>query len=237
MTEQELEAIRQRCEAATPGPWIGDRNDGTIKYAMLGGKDGQAEVLKVDHKNGESGFYCGDEVPYEQCEANEEFVKHSRQDIPALLAEVKRLKNLCIIASQTMTVIDEWLGSASTRQAATDSMWRLNRVLEQNGFPYENKHILDWRGSILHELNDAGFYPNSPDAYGEHCRFVYDPSAPERKRIFGNAVGPTLKEVVADNAKMRAALLEINDLMITPWLVKDIIHTRAGDIIHKGGEG
>lgn len=133
-------------------------------------------------------------------------------------AEVERLKNLCIIASQTMTVIDEWMGAASTRQAAMDSMWRLNRALEQNGFPYENRHILDWRGSVLHELNDAGFYPNSDNAYAADTRFVYDPDAPAGHRIFGNAVGPTIKEVVAENqrltaenARMKAKLEEIKD--------------------------
>ncbi len=91
MNEQELKEIEARAEAATPGPWKGDRNDGTIKYLMLGGKDGQAEVLRVDHKNGHYGFFMSDDIPYLESQANEEFVKHARQDVPALCAEVRRL--------------------------------------------------------------------------------------------------------------------------------------------------
>jgi len=46
--------IKARLSAVTPGPWSGDRYDGTVKCAVLGGD--RTRVLQVDHKNGTSGF-------------------------------------------------------------------------------------------------------------------------------------------------------------------------------------
>jgi hypothetical protein len=79
-----LAEIKARCEAATPGPWHGDRYDGSIKYEMRGADD--ALVLAVDHKNGTFGFLGDKET------ADEKFVLHSREDVPYLLTEVERLR-------------------------------------------------------------------------------------------------------------------------------------------------
>lgn len=84
MTEQELAEITERASKATPGPWW--------------------------HKDGWEGAMPGDEwyVYQEQplgeiiccpcrsnpSEANAEFIAHAREDIPALLAEVRRLREL-----------------------------------------------------------------------------------------------------------------------------------------------
>jgi hypothetical protein len=84
MSEDRLAEIRKRCEAATPGPWHGDRYDGSIKYEMRGADD--ALVLAVDHKNGTFGFLGDKET------ADEKFVLHSREDVPYLLTEVERLR-------------------------------------------------------------------------------------------------------------------------------------------------
>ena len=53
------EQVRELLAGATPGPWRGDRNDGTVKYAIIGA-DGRY-VMTCDHKNGRYGFVVGDE--------------------------------------------------------------------------------------------------------------------------------------------------------------------------------
>jgi hypothetical protein len=39
-------------------------------------------------------------------------------------SRIKSLENLAQVAAETLTTIDEWLGQASTREAAEDSMRR-----------------------------------------------------------------------------------------------------------------
>lgn len=53
-----IRALLASVAGFTPGPWRGDRNDGTIKYTVRG-SDGRI-VLTVDHKNGRYGFVVGD---------------------------------------------------------------------------------------------------------------------------------------------------------------------------------
>ncbi len=69
ITREEAAALM---EAATPGPWRGDRNDGTVKYAILAGEhEAPIVVLSVDHKNGTYGFGCGYGDPDETQYAND----------------------------------------------------------------------------------------------------------------------------------------------------------------------
>lgn len=82
ITQEQLAEWQALTEAATPGPWRGDRDDGTIKYAVLGYRD--ETIIAVDHKNGTSGF-LGDNG-----DNDEKFVTAAREAMPALLAEVKR---------------------------------------------------------------------------------------------------------------------------------------------------
>jgi hypothetical protein len=74
MTDEELQAIEARANAATPGPWevFAEREVSTEHKALMG----------CTHD--------GDGVFYEREDA--EFVAHARADIPALVAEVRRLR-------------------------------------------------------------------------------------------------------------------------------------------------
>jgi len=84
LDDKRLAEIEARCNAATPGPWKGDCRDGFVKYAVYG-SDGTL-VLRVDHKNYESGFIG-------ECSVEDEsFVLHAPTDVPALVAEVRRLR-------------------------------------------------------------------------------------------------------------------------------------------------
>jgi hypothetical protein len=71
ITSEELAAIRERAEKATPGPWIIDRVNGVIWSA-----DGR-RVFEIG----------GYEEPDDH-----EFFAHARDDIPRLLDEIERLQ-------------------------------------------------------------------------------------------------------------------------------------------------
>lgn len=78
LTKEELESIRKRAEAATPGPWFW-LDDGRL-YS-----DGADKVIGevIEGK---------DETWFDLFDANAEFIAHAREDIPKLLAEIERLQ-------------------------------------------------------------------------------------------------------------------------------------------------
>lgn len=51
----DLAELRKLAEAATPGPWRGDRYDGTVKYDLLGAND--EPVISGDNGNSDHGPY------------------------------------------------------------------------------------------------------------------------------------------------------------------------------------
>lgn len=71
------------------------------------------------------------------------------------------LEEIAVVANDTVATINEWLGNASTRQAATDSLWRLGRLLQRHGLSTsyrlgEHWSPLTWRGVILAAHERAG---------------------------------------------------------------------------------
>ena len=70
-----LDEIERRCAAATPGPWI----------SFIEGRD---------HSSGDSFIRTdGDDIYLSVAtDADQDFVASARQDIPALIAEVRRLR-------------------------------------------------------------------------------------------------------------------------------------------------
>ena len=78
MTDNELNEIEARAKAATPGPWVYDT----------------AEIMSID-KAVVSAEYPEDGFDNE---ANGQFCAHAREDIPALIAEVRHLK-ACLVPS------------------------------------------------------------------------------------------------------------------------------------------
>lgn len=71
----DMDAIRQRCDQATPGPWKsyveGRDHDSGSSFIMTSGKDIELIGASV---------------------ADQDFIAHARQDVPQLLAEIQRLK-------------------------------------------------------------------------------------------------------------------------------------------------
>jgi SMC interacting uncharacterized protein involved in chromosome segregation len=72
LTKEELEAMRKRAEAATPGPWYVD-------------------VFGDEVRSNESDLSVAYDITDE---ANAEFIAHAREDIPKLLAEIERLNDV-----------------------------------------------------------------------------------------------------------------------------------------------
>jgi len=81
MKQAELDIIKARCEAATPGPWvwhIGGDHD------WLGPEDGLA-ILDDGSAAGEYQQVIAGDSP------DGEFIAHAREDVPVLVAEIERL--------------------------------------------------------------------------------------------------------------------------------------------------
>jgi hypothetical protein len=80
MDSAELEAIRERCDAATAGPWEsfveGRDHLGGNDFIRTGGLDDQSPDIEL----------LGAST------ADQDFIAHARQDIPRLLDEIERLK-------------------------------------------------------------------------------------------------------------------------------------------------
>jgi hypothetical protein len=84
--DHDLEEIERRAAAATPGPWqefIDARDDiSGDDFIMTGGMANHGPDIYVSHEN----------VPAPA--ADLEFIAHARQDVPRLVAEVRRLRAL-----------------------------------------------------------------------------------------------------------------------------------------------
>ena len=77
MTEEQLKAIEARAAAATEGEWFASNNDGySIWRIKAPGFVAIADVI-------------GDSA---ETDANADFIAQSHQDVPALVAEVRRLQ-------------------------------------------------------------------------------------------------------------------------------------------------
>ena len=90
LTEEQLKAIEERAAKATPGPWFldvdgwpyrGGKYDGIVPYW-----DDQREPP------GEGNPYSPSSISFDTLE----FVAHAREDVPALLEEVKRLQEALV---------------------------------------------------------------------------------------------------------------------------------------------
>lgn len=89
LTEQELDAIESRCSLATPAPWT----------SYWEGRDGESFASFImQHLDGQQRdlYLTFDYSPKSQARdlADQDFIAHAREDLPRVLAEVRRLKNL-----------------------------------------------------------------------------------------------------------------------------------------------
>ena len=80
---EELEKILARCNAATSGPW----------KSYLEGRDHESgsDFIMTGNKNGVRG---NDIELTGATKEDQEFIAHAKQDIPNLVAEIKRLRGI-----------------------------------------------------------------------------------------------------------------------------------------------
>lgn len=83
MNQEQLNAIKERVSKATSGPWLvaydTDDRDHVIDIWFNREDNGHAEIHDNSFGN----------APY-----NARFIAHAREDVPALVAEVERLRTL-----------------------------------------------------------------------------------------------------------------------------------------------
>ncbi|QLJ01493.1 hypothetical protein HZZ00_10975 [Streptomyces sp. NEAU-sy36] len=125
MTDQlDLDAIQARANAATPGPWFPHEDWPGRVFAE---SEFNAHVARVTGSNPE---------------ANEQFIAHAREDVPALVAEVRRLRARTLTESEHNRAWHAIEGAAG--QEGADPGTVLNAVLRALGInpPAEETHIV-----------------------------------------------------------------------------------------------
>lgn len=84
MTPEQLRAIRERAEKATPGPWVAARE--TEYFTAIERPDGR--ILGSVGGDG----YTDNSPEHAEIEANAVFIAHAREEIPALLEHIRELR-------------------------------------------------------------------------------------------------------------------------------------------------
>lgn len=95
MTDDELAAIEARCKKATPGPWNPPSNYDHERHpnVLLRRSIARDVLVLVNPRYGRHLQHIPDEA-FEQAGADAAFIAAARSDIPALLAEVRRLREI-----------------------------------------------------------------------------------------------------------------------------------------------
>lgn len=91
MTREQLDAIASRAEAAERGPWEVTNGGDNETSTFIDGPDGDVLI-----RNMRGHGYLSEEYVWVE-EPNAQFIAHARTDIPALLAEVERLRALTTV--------------------------------------------------------------------------------------------------------------------------------------------
>jgi hypothetical protein len=128
MTNEELKAIRDRAEAATPGPWYWEKLDAD------GWNDTEMPCLVSASVEGVMDFGdCEQYYPTEGSPPNDkdaEFIAHAREDVPKLLAEIERLKEaekfLEGITKLFNRVTNEYIKSDAYEGEVVNLAWFIN---------------------------------------------------------------------------------------------------------------
>ena len=89
MTDIDLDAIEARANAATPGPWFSNEPGGS----SCGGPLTQPYISrKVQNADGRAVNLVVAEITMAGDMELADFIAHSRTDVPALIAEIRRLR-------------------------------------------------------------------------------------------------------------------------------------------------
>lgn len=92
--QADLEAIKARAEKATPPPWRISMSG----YSVKSTDDAMPCVCAIPGGSMSRFFHTGNAEKAEAWLDNAEFMVHAREDIPALIAEIERLRKLLLPA-------------------------------------------------------------------------------------------------------------------------------------------
>ncbi|CAM3631285.1 hypothetical protein [Mesobacillus zeae] len=117
LTQTEIDAIRARTEAATEGPW--EPASLANGYVIAVGEFSVvASVIEYDD-NGDIHTTLT-----QNHENNRQFIAHARQDVPKLLDEIQRLKDILFLEQA------EYLEMKRKKNEALAEIERLNGIVE-----------------------------------------------------------------------------------------------------------
>jgi hypothetical protein len=136
MTDEELTAIRERADAATPGPW---QQGSTSMYSGRKLVHQDATARKVNPLGWQRACICREARPTDAT-----FIVHARTDIPALLTEVERLRGALaeyVLDNQRQAhLIGELRGEVARLRARAFGYDDAGRIT-YNGAPYADLTI------------------------------------------------------------------------------------------------
>jgi len=93
MTEEQLRAIEERCRKASNGPWITEAGEYSGRNWMIGMV---AVHLGASNQDDKCHFVTTNNVHASELTGDAgtdaEFIAHAREDVPALIAEVRSLR-------------------------------------------------------------------------------------------------------------------------------------------------
>ena len=115
MTEDELQAMERLANAATPGPW---EYDG-YKEIEAFGPDGRVTVLEIPQEWHEGSEYTGAWSTATGSGDDMKFAAAARAAVPALVAEVRRLR----AAVREALLEGAGLGEEYTGRVTDQQMW------------------------------------------------------------------------------------------------------------------
>ncbi|HET7386878.1 MAG TPA: hypothetical protein VFJ19_09485 [Nocardioidaceae bacterium] len=121
----DLDAIRARCDAATAGPWV-VRADPLDESLWV-------EVADPGFRSLARGICSNDDPDSDDSESERpdlEFMAHAREDVPALLGEVERLRVVEVASIGAHALLDD-AEQAIDRVRALHAPWEVND--EQDG--------------------------------------------------------------------------------------------------------
>ena len=129
MKKEQLEEIRKRCEAATPGPWTSSRKD-IDSYTSNPDEPeyGTQHVVYV---------YLQDDEPRfplfgNNARNNAEFIAHARQDIPALLDALNEAEGRITGARLYRAMAEDYEADRDRYKAKAEALERA--ILSGKGF-------------------------------------------------------------------------------------------------------
>jgi hypothetical protein len=129
MSALDLDAIKARANAATPGPWSGDPTGTVCADADLIPDPKGGEILPADGPMEVAECYRN-ERPDERAR-NAEFIARAREDVPALLAQVERFEAARANLQRNAEVLaDELVQASAAREFAEGVASDLRRRLK-----------------------------------------------------------------------------------------------------------